>query len=47
MIIEKNAQDITWKLFDLGRGVSLTNREWLDQVLNLLFLKYICDLSFT
>ena len=47
MIIEKNAQDITWKLFDLGRGVSLTNREWLDQALNLLFLKYICDLSFT
>lgn len=47
MIIEKDAQDITWRLFDLGRGVSLTNREWLDHALNLLFLKYICDLSST
>ena len=47
MIIEKYAQDIAWKLFDLGRGVSLTNREWLDHALNLLFLKYICDLSST
>ena len=47
MIIDKDAQDITWKLFDLGRGVDLTNREWLDHALNLLFLKYICDLSST
>ena len=47
MIIEKDAQDITWKLFDLGRSVSLINLEWLDHALNLLFLKYICDLSFT
>lgn len=46
MIIEKDAQDITLKLFDLGRGVSLTNREWLDHALNLLFLRYIFDLSF-
>jgi len=45
MIIDKDAQDITWKLFDLGKGVDLTNREWLDYALNLLFLKYICDLS--
>ena len=47
MIIEKYSQDIAWKLFDSGRGVSLTNREWLDHALNLLFLRYIFDLSFT
>jgi type I restriction enzyme M protein len=47
MIIDKDAQDITWKLFDLDRGMNLTNREWLDHALNLLFLKYICDLSST
>jgi len=47
MIIDKDAQDITWKLFDLDRGMNLTNREWLDHALNILFLKYICDLSST
>jgi type I restriction enzyme M protein len=47
MIIEKDVQDITWKLFDLSRGISLTNLEWLDYALNLLFIKYICDLSST
>ena len=47
MIIEKDSQEITWKLFDLSRVVSLTNREWLDHALNLLFIKYICDLFST
>jgi type I restriction enzyme M protein len=47
MIIEKDAQDITWKLFDLSRGIRLTNLEQLDYALNLLFIKYICDLPST
>ena len=47
MIIEKYAQDITERLFDLGRSSNLTHQEWLNHTLNLLSLRYIFDLSST
>ena len=47
MINEQYSQDIAWKLFDLGRGINFNNGGCLPHALNLLFLRYIFDLSFT
>jgi len=46
MNINQDLKPLTKEIFQLRESSSLSTQDWLLHCLNLLFLKYISDLSF-